>query len=366
MIRLAKPNISEEAISRVGDVLRSGNLVQGKYVSEFEDKLAQYLDVKHAIVVSSATAALHLSLVALDIKEGDEVIVPSFTFLATANVVELVGAKPVFVDINVEDFCINTSKIEAVITDKTVAIMPVHEFGQSAKMDDILSLCEKYDLKLIEDAACALGTEYGGKKVGTFGEFGCFSFHPRKAITTGEGGAVTTNDDELARKVRALRNHGMELENGRIEFNFAGFNYRMTDFQAVLGVFQLENFEDQIAIRENLASIYEELLEDVDWITIPKLFEERRMTYQTFHVLVDEDVNRDEVIQHLNESGIQANFGAQAVNVQKYFTSKYKISRNELPNAYIAYTKGIALPIGDFLTRNEISVICNALKAYDK
>ena len=365
MIRLAKPNISEEAISVVGDILRSGNLVQGRYVSEFENKLAEYLQVKNAVVVSSATAALHLSLVALGIKKGDEVIIPSFTFLATANVVELVGAKPVFVDISLEDFCIDTTKIEAAITDKTVAIMPVHEFGQSAKMDDILSICKKYDLKLIEDAACALGTAFDNKKVGSFGELGCFSFHPRKAITTGEGGAVTTNDDVLAKKIRAIRNHGMELEHGKIEFNYVGFNYRMTDFQAALGVFQLENFDEQIAVREKLAKTYEELLRDIDWITTPKPFEDRRMTYQTYHILVGDHIDRDKVIQHLNKNDIQANFGAQAVNVQKYFAKKYNIEKEKLPNAYKSYTKGIALPIGDFLNYKDIEVICETLKNYE-
>ena len=364
MIRLAKPNISEKAINAVVDVLRSGNLVQGKYVQEFEQRLAEYLNIDNTIVVSSGTAALHLSLLALDIKEGDEVIVPAFTFAATVNVVELVGAKPVFVDINLDDYCINTKKIEDVITNNTVAIILVHEFGQAAKVDDIIILCEKYNLKLIEDAACALGTEFDNKKVGSFGDFGCFSFHPRKAITTGEGGLITTDNKTLAKKVRALRNHGMELEDGKVEFNYAAYNYRMTDFQAVLGIFQLEDFDKQVEVRKNIATEYDKLLNEVKWIITPKIFNNRKMTYQTYHILVDNNIDRDSLIKHLNTNNIQANYGAQAVNVQKYYTEKYNISDEDLPNAYNAYTQGIALPIGDFLSIDDVHFICKILKNY--
>ncbi len=364
MIRLAKPNISEEAINAVAKVLRSGNLVQGRNVEEFEKKLCNYLEVDNAIVVSSGTAALHLSLQALNIKKGDEVIIPAFTFPATANVVELVGAKPVFVDINLDDFCINTDLIEASITDKTVAIMPVHEFGQAAKIDNIVALCKKHNLKLVEDAACAFGTEYSDQKVGTFGDLGCFSFHPRKAITTGEGGVIITNNNELSKKIRALRNHGMETENNSIEFNYAGFNYRMTDFQAVLGVYQLDEFDKQIEIRTKLAEEYNKLLKDIDWIITPKLFENRRMTYQTYHVLVKDRIDRDKLIEYLYENGVQANYGAQAVNVQRYYNNKYHISVECLPNSFTAFTKGIALPIGDFLSNGNILSIISILKNY--
>ena len=365
MIRLAKPHISENAIEQVSEILRSGNLVQGKYVQKFEKKLQEYLNVENAIVVTSGTAALHLSLIALGIKKGDEVIVPAFTFPATANVVEIVGATPIFVDITLDDYCIDVSKIEEVITERTKAIIPVHEFGQSVDMNPIMSLAEKYNLKIIEDAACALGTEYDNKKVGTFGEFGCFSFHPRKAVTTGEGGLITTNDNELAKKVRALRNHGMEMENGKLKFNYAGCNYRMTDFQAVLGVSQLVDFDKQIQKRKELAGLYDTLLKDVDWLITPKVFTDRRMIYQTYHLLVKDSIDRDRLIDYLNTNGIQANYGAQAVNVQYFYTEKYNVSKDKLPNAFIAFTKGIALPIGDFLKNDDIKKICNLICNYE-
>jgi dTDP-4-amino-4,6-dideoxygalactose transaminase len=182
MIKLAKPFIPEIAINEAINVLKSGNLVQGKFVKEFEQKLEQYLRIKNAIIVSNGTAALHLSLIALGIKSGDEVIVPAFTFPATANAVELVGAKPVFVDINPDDFCINTDLIESVITSQTKAIIPVHEFGQSAKMDDVLKLAKKYNLKIIEDAACALGSEFDGKKPEHLEIWGVSVFIPGKLL----------------------------------------------------------------------------------------------------------------------------------------------------------------------------------------
>ena len=362
MIRLAKPNIPEEAIKRAIEVIRSGNLVQGKYVKEFEESLSNYLNVKNAVVVSSGTAALHLSLLALDIKEGDEVIVPAFTFPATANVVEAVGAKPIFVDINLSDFCIDTTKIEEKITPKTKAIMPVHEFGQAAKMDDIINLCKKHNLKLIEDAACALDTEFDEQKVGTFGEFGCFSFHPRKAITTGEGGLIVTNNDELAEKLIVLRNHGISYQEGEIDFIASGLNYRMTDFQAVLGIEQMKNLEADIKQRNEIALNYNEQLSEIKWIKTPKLFENRRMVYQTYHILVDKKIDRDELIQYLRNNDIEANYGAQALNCIKFYKEKYNLTKDHNPNATFAFHKGVALPIGKHICFKDVEYIANIIK----
>ena len=180
MIKLARPHIPKKAIKKAIQIIKSGNLVQGKYVAEFEEKFEEYLNIKHCIIVSSGTAALHLSLLAMDFKQGDEIIVPAFAFPAVANVVEIVGAKPVFVDISLDDFCIDTEKIETKISSKTKAIIPVHEFGQAAEMSRIMEIAGKYNLRIIEDSACALGAEYNSRKVGTFGDCGCFSFHHEK------------------------------------------------------------------------------------------------------------------------------------------------------------------------------------------
>jgi len=364
MIKLAKPFIPEKAINAVVEVLKSGNLVQGKYVKQFEKKLEEYLNVENAVVVSSGTAALHLALMALEIGQGDEVIVPAFTFPATANVVELVGAKPVFVDITLDDFCIDTSKIEEVITKRTKVIMPVHEFGQAAKMDDILEISKKHNLKIIEDAACALGTEYDGKKAGTFGSAGCFSFHPRKAITTGEGGAIVTKDSVLAKKLRSLRNHGIDKVQNKIDFFYTGLNYRMTDFQAALGLYQLEIIDELINKRIEQAAMYDSLLSDTEWIKTPSIYSDRKMVYQTYHVLLNNNIDRNKFIRYLQKEGIETNIGAQAVHLQSYYSLKYSESNHQLNNARNAFLNGFALPIGIHLIGGNIKHIASQLTQF--
>ncbi|TSA25911.1 aminotransferase class I/II-fold pyridoxal phosphate-dependent enzyme [bacterium] len=361
MIKLARPYIPEKAIEKAAEVLRSGNLVQGKYVKEFENSICNYLKIKNAVVVSSGTAALHLSLLALGIKRGDEVIVPAFTFPATANVVELVGAKPVFVDINLSDFCIDTAKIEEKITSKTKAIIPVHEFGQSAKLDDIMNIAQKYNLKIIEDAACALGAEFEHQKVGTFGELGCFSFHPRKAITTGEGGVIVTNNDKLAEKLKILRNHGISYKDGKVDFVEAGLNYRMTDFQAVLGIEQLLEIDNIIEQRIKIANLYNEKLSSIDKIKIPHNFKNRKAVYQTYHILVNDVINRDNLIMKLKENGIETNLGAQALPCLTYYKNKYNLKERDFPNAVKAYKQGLTLPMGDHINNENINVITEKL-----
>lgn len=365
MIKLAQPYIPKQTLKKVIEVLKSGNLVQGKYVKKFQQQLESYIGIKNAVVVSSGTAALHLSLMVLDIKAGDEVIVPAFTFPATANVVELVGAKPVFVDINLSDFCIDTSKIEEIITKKTRAIMPVHEFGQAAQMNDIKYLANKYKLKIIEDAACALGTEFENRKAGTIGDIGCFSFHPRKAITTGEGGVIVTNDDTLAKKSRVLRNHGIQVNEGRVDFILAGLNYRMTDFQAALGSAQLQDLDRNIAVRMGLANQYDRLLHEIDWITTPKTYENRKMVYQTYHILINERKNRKKLLSHLKANRIEANYGAQALNCLEYYKEKYKLTASDFPKAAMAFQQGIALPMGAHIQSENIEKIHDVLCKWD-
>lgn len=362
MIKLARPNISKLAIEKVIAVLKSGNLVQGKYVKEFEAALQIYLGVKHAVLVSSGTAALHLSLISLNIKAGDEVIIPAFTFPATANVVELVGAKPVFVDIKLDDFCINPTQIESKITEKTKAIIPVHEFGQSADMKKILEIAHKHKLQIIEDAACALGAEFNNQKVGTLGTLGCFSFHPRKAITTGEGGCVVTNDDRLADKIRSLRNHGISVDKGKIDFIQAGFNYRLTDFQAVLGLHQLTEIEDIIKQRIHTAKKHDGQLSTIKEVKIPPRLKNRKAVYQTYHVLLDDRINRDELISHLKDLGIETNLGAYALHCLMYYKQKYHYKDEDYPKTFQAFRHGLALPMGDHIKNKDISFIADKLR----
>lgn len=362
MIKLCVPDIGEEEISAVKEVLESKYLVQGSKVLEFENMVCEYLNVKHAVAVSSGTAALHLALLALDIKTGDEVIVPDFTFPATANVVEAVGATTKFVDIDLDTFCIDTDKIEEQISKKTKAIMPVQEFGQSSEMNKILELAQKYNLKIIEDAACALGAEYDGKKVGTIGDIGCFSLHPRKAITTGEGGIVVTNDDNIADKLRTLRNHGISYKNGKVEFVLPGLNYRMTDIQGAIGVEQMKKINTINLERKKIALEYNRLLENVKGVKIPQIQDGCNHVWQTYHILLNENIDRNDIISKLKEKGIEVNFGAHAVHNQFYYKQKYNLSDSGLFNSKIAYEKGIALPLYSKLSIADIEYITWNLK----
>ncbi len=359
MIRLAKPTIPEAAINHVRKIFKSGDLVQGKYVREFETALQNYLNINYSIIVSSGTAALHLCLMALGIKEGDEVIIPAFTFPATANVIEIVGAVPVLVDINFNDYCLDVSRITSRITDRTKAIIPVHEFGQSADIEHLMQIARKYDLMVIEDAACAFGTEYNGKKTGTFGIAGCFSFHPRKAITTGEGGLIVTDDCDFADKVRALRNHGISSKK---DFTHAGLNYRMTDFQAAIGLAQMDNIEKAIESRIEMAHSYNKLLDNCEYIRTPDTFPDRKNVYQTYHILLDEIIDRDKLIANLLDNGVQTNYGAHALHCVTYYRKKYCYEDSDFPVAEQAYKKGLALPIGDHLKYEDIEYIAEILK----
>ena len=366
MIKLSKPHIPDTAFDKIKEVLSSGNLVQGKFVLEFEDSLKKYLNSGNAIVVSSGTAALHLALISLNIKKGDEVIVPAFTFPATANVVEMVGARPVFIDIRLDDFCIDTNQIEKKITKKTKAIIPVHEFGQSAEMDKIVDIATRHNLFIIEDAACALGTEFHNKKAGTFGHLGCFSFHPRKAITTGEGGVIVTDNNELAEKIRSLRNHGIQYKNGKTDFVFAGLNYRMTDFQAALGVVQLQEIDKIIDERIGQAQIYNQYLSEINWIKPPCIFSGRKMIFQTYHILIDNSMDRNQLMILLKRKGIEVNYGAYALNKLSYFNQKYSFNENEFPNAVLAFLQGIALPIGHHLDIKSQKKVFNVLNGFSR
>lgn len=362
-IPLTRPDIREEDISLVVEVLKSGMLVQGKHVLDFEDKAKKFTKSTYNIAVSNGTASLHLALKALNIGIGDEVIVPAFSYIASANVVELVGAKPVFVDISLDSFTIDADSIENAITSKTKAIMPVHEFGLCVDMDKVNELAKQHSLFIIEDSACALGATYKGKAAGSIGHFGSFSLHPRKAITSGEGGLVTTNDKDLDAKIRTLRNHGIDFENPT-EFSDAGYNYRLTDFQAALVSSQLNRFSETLKYKRELASIY---LENVisEHIVLPKTFSDREHTWQTFHILTESNEYRKGLISHLKSHNIQTNYGAQCIPHMKFYAEKYGYNAlKEFPNAYRAYSTGLALPLYELLTKEDILRISNSINQY--
>lgn len=360
-IPLAKPNIREKDIALVAEVLRSGMLVQGKYVAELEAKFMELSGAKHASALSNGTATLHLALKALGIGPGDEVIVPAFSYMATANVIELVGAKPVFVDIDLATFNIDVTKIEAAITPATKAIMPVHEFGLACDIGTVMDIARRHKLYVIEDAACALGALYQQQHVGTFGDFGSFSLHPRKAISSGEGGVLLSNNAGYDKSVKLLRNHGTEIIDGKMDFTAFGFNYRMTDFQAALVVSQMEGLSKSIAYKNELAAIYDKELK-TEKLVLPVVPAYTTHTWQTYHVLIDQSIDRDELIIKLKEKNIGVNYGAQCMPYMASFQNKYGYDCEALfPNSLLAYKQGLALPIYDLVTREQILYISHTL-----
>ena len=242
--------------------------------------------------------------------------------------------------------------------------MPVHEFGMMADMQPLMEIADKYGLIVVEDAACALGSEYDNKKAGTFGKIGCFSFHPRKAITTGEGGAIVTDDDYLADQLKSLRNHGIKHNNGKIDFVYPGLNYRMTDFQAVLGLSQLKTIENDINNREALGSLYSDHLNNIDWIVPPLFFKNRRMVFQTYHVLLHKKINRSLLIDHLINNGVESNYGAYSICNTNFYKNKYSHIESGCTNASYAYDNGLALPMACTLTKKQINKIVLVLSEY--
>lgn len=358
-IPLAIPDINDEDISAVTTVLKSGMLVQGKKVNQLEEELNLLAGSKHCVTASNGTATLHMALKCLDIGPGDEVIVPALSYVATANVVELVGAKPVFIDVAINALNINVSLIEQHITAKTKAIIPVHEFGYPADMDEINRLAKKHNLFVIEDAACALGTKYKGQHVGTLSDFGSFSFHPRKSITSGEGGCLLVQEKRFADKLRILRNHGIDAEKNA--FVDAGFNYRMTDFQAAILISQLKRFDKTLALKRTLVDRYKAQLEDQD-ILFTKEEEGFEHAWQTFHIILPDYIDRDKVITLLREEGIGSNYGAQCIPALDFYLGKYQLDSKLLyPNALRAYQKGLALPLYLGLKEEEIDFISKTL-----
>ncbi|MBV22396.1 MAG: glutamine--scyllo-inositol aminotransferase [Parcubacteria group bacterium] len=364
MIRLCKPLIKENSLLTYNKILKSGYIVQGKYVKNFEKKLQKYLNINNAILVSSGTAALHLALIVLGVKKGDEVIIPSFSYIATANVVEIVGAKPIFIDISLKDYCLDPNKIQKSISSKTKAIMPVHEFGYPAEIKSILKIAKNNNLYLIEDSACGLGSSYNNKKLGTFGNIGCFSFHPRKSITTGEGGLLVTNNNTIANKIRSLRNHGISISNKKYVFDLVGFNYRMTDFQAALGIDQLNYIEKIHNHKKKIAKLYNKFLSHISWVKLPIIEKNKETNFQSYHILLDKNIKRDKLIKYLYRHKIETNYGAQAIHIQKYFKNKYKFENNSFPNSYYAYKKGLVLPIGLHVTENDVKKIAKKLESF--
>lgn len=360
-IRLVVPDLGEDELREIAEVLASGYLTQGPKVQAFETMMAAIVGVPYAIATTSATTALHLVLVAAGIGPGDEVIVPDFTFPATANVVVQQGARPVLADIDLATYTMDPSLLAGLVTDRTKAIIPVHAFGLSADMDPITAFAHAHGLTVIEDAACAIGTTYHGRACGTLGDAGCFSFHPRKAMTTGEGGLVTTADETLAERARLLRNHGGIRRDGRFTFEAAGFNYRMSDILAAIGVAQARKLPGFIAAKRRLAGRYRALLAGVTGVSLPTEPAWGGHVYQSFVVLLDEAIDRDAIILRMRRAGIETTLGTYALHDQPYFQRTFGYRTGDLQHSDLAYRQTLTLPLYPGLSDGDLDVVSGAL-----
>ena len=368
MIRLTIPSIDEEEINAVSEVLRTGFLVQGRNVAEFEKALAEYTGAKYTIAVSNCTAALHLSLLALGIGKGDIVIVSPYSWPASANVIELCGATSVFVDIEPRTFNMNPNKLSekleelsggSIAANKVKALIPVHAFGRISNMKAITDIAEKYEIPVVEDAACALGARLNNKQAGTFGKIGCFSFHPRKAITTGEGGVAITDDNELANKIRALRNHGVNPENSA-EFILPGFNYRMTEFQAAMGLTQMKKLDRIIESRRQAAEVYDKYFTGSKVIS-PLKSESFFSVYQSYIALLPENISRDNVINLLKNDGVETTIGTIHIPMTHYYRAKYKCKAGDFPVADDINRRALTLPLFEGISPAEQAEVVEKL-----
>jgi dTDP-4-amino-4,6-dideoxygalactose transaminase len=349
-IRLARPDVGDEELASVAEVVRSGQLTMGPKVAEFEAAIAEAVGTAHAAVVSSGTAALHLALLALEIGPGDEVIVPAYTFPATANVVELCGARAVLVDVNPETFTVDPAAVAAAITPQTRAVMAVHLFGRPVEWE-ALQTAVPQEVALLEDAAGALGASYRGTPCGALGVAACLSFHPRKIVTTGEGGAVTTDEAGLDAAVRRLRHHGWHTLG---EMPAPGFNYRLPDLLCAIGIPQLARLDELLAARERVAGWYTERLEH--HVLTPSAAEADRHGWQAYVVQLD---RRDDALAALSAAGIEAQIGTWAL----HRLDPYR-DQGSFPGAERAFERALALPFATTTTEDEVERVAAVLTRY--
>lgn len=373
-IPIARPATGDEEWAALREVLASGWLAQGPQVAAFERAFADRHNVRHALAAHSCTAALHLGLLALDIGPGDEVIVPAFTWIATANAVVYAGATPVFADIDRDTYNISVADLSRLRTPRTAAIIPVHLFGRCADIDAIAEALP--GVTIIEDAACAAGATYCDRSAGSLGALGAFSFHPRKSITTGEGGMLTTDRDDLAEAVARLRNHGAEIsEEQRLDgprpyllpdFNHLGFNYRMTDLQGAVGLVQLGKLDAFIEQRRQWAAFYERELDGIPWLKTAKAPEDGTHAWQSYVCYVDEErapMPRNEIMQRLHARGISTRPGTHAVHTLGFYRDRFGTRAEDCPVAADCAARTLAIPLHNTMGPAEFRRVVEALRS---
>lgn len=380
-INIAEPSLGEEEWQALKEPLDTGWLTQGPKVKEFEEKFARKHKVQYAAAVTSCTTALHLALKAIGVKPGDNVIVPSFTWIATANAVEYCGAVPIFCDNDIITYNIDVDKLEKLLETlyregKTVqALLPVHLFGLTADMDRITVLAKKYGFYIVEDAACAAGALYHGRPAGSLGDVGCFSFHPRKIITTGEGGMCTTNNPEFAEKISRLRSHGASLSEEQRhssdspylmpDFNDLGYNYRMSDLQGAVGSIQIGRLDGFINERRQWAHFYDVELEALNWLITPTEPDGCRHSYQAYVCRINSQkisLTRNQIMQKMHEAGIGTRAGTHAVHELGYYKNKYRLKTEDYPVAAELYANTVSLPLHNRMNELDYKRVVDVLK----
>jgi dTDP-4-amino-4,6-dideoxygalactose transaminase len=356
LINIAKPMLSDDEKQALSEVVDSGLLVQGPKVKAFEDQFAEYTGTKHAIAASSGTTALVIGLQAMGVVPGDEVIAPSFTFLATASSIKMCGAVPVFVDVDPVTFNIDPGKTAEAVTDKTKAILPVHLYGLPADMDALNKIAEEHSLEVLEDACQAHGAKLGSKRVGSLGGAGCFSFYPTKNMTTGEGGIITTNSDELAEKCRLIRNHGQA---GRYHYVYLGYNYRMTEFAGAIGAVQLTKLDSFNSRRQENAAKLTEMLGKT--VITPTVLENMTHVFHQYTIKLESEEQRDRLIKYLQEhevgSAVYYPIGLHEVD---FLQGRVPGS---LENTEKLTKTVLSLPVHPGLDDKELETIANEVKA---
>ena len=374
IIQIALPVTGEDEWQSVKESIMSGWLTQGPKVRKFEENFAKKHKVNHALAVTSCTTGLHLALAAMGVGPGDEVIVPAFTWVATANVVLYCGATPVFVDVSTKTFNMDPEQVASKVTDKTKVIIPVHLFGLCADMDAIKAVIPKR-VKILEDAACAAGAKYKGKYAGTLGDAAVFSFHPRKSITTGEGGMITTQNNLFSELMDQMRNHGATISEEQRhhgpkpytlpDFNLLGFNYRMTDLQGSIGIVQLEKLDSFIDERSKWANWYREKLSDIDWLRLPQEPENGKHGWQSFVTYVDPKtapMPRNNIMEKLQDMGISTRPGTHAVHMLSIYKDRFGIKQNDYPGARDCDANTMAIPLHNQMVKEDYEYIVYALK----